>query len=320
MTENEFKGLIYILIIILAVYLYKKKMDKDERDRSFREKINKKKQENEHIENSKIIIEEKNSKIDFISEKISDLQTLTVNDTIEYKKLITTNEKNIIKEGGDSKFFEFLKLNTYLQDFKNKIIEDINYFEKTFDPDNLKKIVIDENTKILNPKEKIDKLHQNWEHVIQNIDNGLNTPFDINGKIDKLHKLSTKIKPGIEFEIKTFEFYNSLAISMAIFYLDGNKISYFEIYEAFDKLGVFDSSWQKNTLKQLESIDNRLLNLNNQLTELNSNFREISNNTESLLENINNSLKNINSGIDANVVISGIQTYQLYKINKQTKK
>ncbi len=167
--------------------------------------------------------------------------------------------------------------------------------------------------------EEIEINHQKMVHLSENIRNDSALLFGVNEKIDKFYEISNKLKPGIELEIKTLEFYNSLAVSMLIFYLDNNKISYFEIYEAFDKLGVFDSSWQKNTLKQLESIDNRLLSLNNQLTELNSNFIEISNNTQSLMENINNSLDKINIGIDANTVLTGIQTYHLYKINKQTK-
>ena len=44
------------------------------------------------------------------------------------------------------------------------------------------------------------------------------------------------MKPTLENQIKTMEFYRNMAIAMIVFYLDDKKIRYFELYEAFEKL------------------------------------------------------------------------------------
>ena len=94
----------------------------------------------------------------------------------------------------------------------------------------------------------------------------------------------------MENQIKTMDYYRNMAVAMIVFYLNDKKIRYFEIYEAFEKLGVFDSTWQKNVLNKLDSIENRLTQINNQLTELNQNFVSIIESSE----NIASELKEIN--------------------------
>ena len=94
--------------------------------------------------------------------------------------------------------------------------------------------------------------------------------FDAN--VEKLFELGDIMKPVLENQIKTLEFYNNMALAMIVFYLNDKKIRYYEIYEAFEKLGVFDSTWQKNVLNKLDNIEIRLAQISNQLTELNQNF------------------------------------------------
>ena len=100
---------------------------------------------------------------------------------------------------------------------------------------------------------------------------------------------------------------------MISFYINDKKIQYFEIHEAFEKLGVFDSSWQKNVLSKLDSIENRLANIENQITILNKEFKTLNQNSESILLE----LKQIEKGINANNVLMAITAYQTWRINKK---
>ena len=91
----------------------------------------------------------------------------------------------------------------------------------------------------------------------------------------------------------------------------------------FDKLNIFDSNWEIEVSKKLENIDNKLDDLIVSIDRMNMNItlqlQQIS------LENVktnmilNKELKSIKSSIDGNGLLHLISTYQLYKINKNTK-
>ena len=106
-----------------------------------------------------------------------------------------------------------------------------------------------------------------------------------------------------------------MALAMIIFYLNDNKIRYFEIYEAYEKLGVFDSTWQKNVLNKLYLIEFRLSQISNQLTELNQNFISLIESSK----NIAAELKEIKSSIVTSNLLQAITAYQSWRINKNTK-
>ena len=139
------------------------------------------------------------------------------------------------------------------------------------------------------------------------------TGFD--SSVNSLFELGDLMKPSLENQIKTMKFYRNITIIMIVFYLDDKKIRYFELYEAFEKLGVFDSTWQKNVLNKLDNIEIRLTQMSNQLTELNQNFISLSESSE----NIVLELKEINSSVMTNNMLQAITAYQTWRINKNTK-
>ena len=128
------------------------------------------------------------------------------------------------------------------------------------------------------------------------------------------------------------------SLSMVTSLLDKDMITFFEIYEIFDKIGIFNSNWENE-------VSNKLLNLNESITNLgerlslefsslrdsiyemeNQIYNSISkltytnkNSIKQLTENMDNKLKSINSSIDTNNLLNLINTYQLYRINVQTK-
>ena len=123
--------------------------------------------------------------------------------------------------------------------------------------------------------------------------------------------------------------YNLLLISslnMITSLTDDDRITFYEIYETFDKLNVFSSNHEKEISTKLNNIDNKLedviqsihdmeKNICNELMEL----QFISEDISDSIEGLSKGLSEINSSIKTNNLLTGIQTYQLYKINKNTK-
>ena len=99
-------------------------------------------------------------------------------------------------------------------------------------------------------------------------------------------------------------------------------------------MGVFESNWESEVSTKLSSIEQNLDNISKSLMELIFSVKSMEHNissridtltyvTKSSYESLNSSLtselKSIRSGIGLNNLLNGIQTYQLYKINKNTK-
>ena len=136
----------------------------------------------------------------------------------------------------------------------------------------------------------------------------------------------------------SIENYQSLilhTLNMIVSIKEKQMITYYELYECFDKMGVFESNWESEVSTKLSSIEQNLDNISKSLMELIFSVKSMEHNissridtltyvTKSSYESLNSSLtselKSIRSGIGLNNLLNGIQTYQLYKINKNTKK
>ena len=112
--------------------------------------------------------------------------------------------------------------------------------------------------------------------------------------------------------------------------IEDDQITFYEIYERFDKINIFNSNWENE-------ISDKLSVLNNEISELNSNIKGLMNEiseigymivssiqdlsyvTEESTNRLNNRLEEINSSIKANNLLTLINTYQTYEINKNTK-
>ena len=112
--------------------------------------------------------------------------------------------------------------------------------------------------------------------------------------------------------------FNSL--SMVVSLIEGDMITFYEIYESFDKLNMFNSNWENEVSRKLSDIGDGLSDLLFSVNEIGQNIiNEIGNLsyvTEQSNEILSNRLKEIDSSIKTNNLLSTIQTYQLYKINK----
>jgi hypothetical protein len=109
--------------------------------------------------------------------------------------------------------------------------------------------------------------------------------------------------------------------------VEEDMLVFYEIYESFDKLGIYNSNWENEVGDKLSNIGNKLDDLLFAIYEMeNKIVNEISHLsyvTQDSFENLNRSvtsqLKEVESSINTNNFLTGIQAYQLYKINKNTK-
>lgn len=118
------------------------------------------------------------------------------------------------------------------------------------------------------------------------------------------------------------------AINMLNSAVSNDFVTFYEIYEMFDRIGIFNSNWENDISKKLSNIELKLddvidtmnryeSNMIRELKGLNYNLRS---GFSELTKAVNIQLKEIDSSIKWNNLISSIQTYQLYKINIQTKR
>ena len=128
-------------------------------------------------------------------------------------------------------------------------------------------------------------------------------------------------------QIHSYELLVFHSINMIGALVSEDLISFYEIYESFDKLNIFNSNWENEVSEKLTNIGNKLNGLmyaiynmeQNIVNELNhlSYVTQVS--FEDLNRSVTSQLKEVQSSINTNNLLTGIQAYQLYKINNNTK-
>ena len=141
---------------------------------------------------------------------------------------------------------------------------------------------------------------------------------------DELKELVNLLKN----QIHTYELLVFHSISMITSLVESNLITFYEIYECFDQLGVFNSTWENE-------VSNKLFDIGDGIKDLMYSIYQMENNIVNSVDNltyttqdsfkdlnisVNNQLSSIDSSIKFNNLLTGIQTYQMYKINQNTKR
>ena len=105
--------------------------------------------------------------------------------------------------------------------------------------------------------------------------------------------------------------------------ISDDMITFYEIYEKLDQLNMFDSKHDRDVKNLLGSINVGLDNIMNEIKELGTNIisslEELNSTTEESVQLLKDGLDSVNSSIKINNLLTGIQTYQMYRINKNTK-
>ena len=129
-------------------------------------------------------------------------------------------------------------------------------------------------------------------------------------------------KKSSDFLLKELKGYSAVqytALHMVNALLTEDMITFYEIYEAFDKLEIWNSNYQKMSMAELKNTNRNL----EQLIETTADFsnqilHEIGGLAHRMTEQ-NAKLENICSAIQAGNMMSAVNTYQLHRISKNTK-
>jgi hypothetical protein len=127
-------------------------------------------------------------------------------------------------------------------------------------------------------------------------------------------------------QINTYEILVFHSINMLGSIVSDDLITFYEIFETLDKLGIFNSNWENEVSEKLSNIGDKLNDLmfsidsmeQKIVSELNSLNYFMQEGFSDLNSSIINQLMEIDSSINTNNLLAGIQAYQLYKINKNT--
>lgn len=124
-------------------------------------------------------------------------------------------------------------------------------------------------------------------------------------------------------DIHTYNLILFNSLNMIVSLVEDDMITFYEIHEMFDTLNMFDSKHEKDVSQKLTNIGDGLKDLMYEVrrmgNKISNSIQELSYVTEESTRMLNNSLGEINSSLDTNNLLTMIQTYQTYKINKNTK-
>jgi hypothetical protein len=129
-------------------------------------------------------------------------------------------------------------------------------------------------------------------------------------------------------QIHTYELLVFHSINMITSLVESDLITFYEIYECFDQLGVFNSNWENEVSNKLTDIGDGIRDLmysiyqmENKIVNSIDNLTYVTQDSFSQLQgSVEKQLSSIDSSIQCNNLLTGIQTYQMYKINQNTKR
>jgi hypothetical protein len=154
---------------------------------------------------------------------------------------------------------------------------------------------------------------QNVQMIFQSIQSS-----NSQGELNERMKL---LKNQIHFyELLVFH-----SVNMIGSLISEDLITFYEIYELFDKFSIFNSNWENEVSERLQNIGDKLDDIMLSIDDMERNIVEGLNSLSyvtresfvSLNSSVTDQLKQVESSINTGNLISTIQSYQLYKINKK---
>ena len=104
-------------------------------------------------------------------------------------------------------------------------------------------------------------------------------------------------------------------------FLDDDRITFYEIYEKFDMLGVWNTNFENQLLSKIDllnsNIDTLILELSDMSYSIDNSISELISITDKNTSSLSKKLGKIGSKLDANNILNTINTYQNYKTNKR---
>ena len=300
---------------------------------------------------------------EMLYKKIANLSK-SLNDYLEDKKLqkqniekekekILREEKKRIEEEKERlkeeerkrlELINFQKLTTNKNQFLNELDKDSDGVVDLVDCSDFNKLLQKHQKKIIEVEKKyvqnfvkISIYLKTKKQNITSIFNSINESKD-----NKILNRQVQILGNLKQQIHSYDSLLFHSISMVTSVVHDDLITFYEIYECFDQLGVFNSNWENEVSNNLSDIGSKLDEIGVQLEDFGDRLNDLLDSINSMESNIVNSLDNlsyitedsfkelnssvkeelssIDSSIKFNNLLTGIQTYQLYKINTNTKR
>ena len=128
-------------------------------------------------------------------------------------------------------------------------------------------------------------------------------------------------------QIHTYELLVFHSMNMMGALVSEDLITFYEIYESFDKLSMFNSNWENEVSEKLTNIEDKLDDLMYSIYNMERNIvnklSHLSYVTQESFKDLNwsltHQLSEMKSSINTNNLLTRIQNFQLYEINKNTK-
>lgn len=124
-------------------------------------------------------------------------------------------------------------------------------------------------------------------------------------------------------EIHTYNLILFNSLNMIVSLVEDDMITFYEIHEMFDEINMFDSKHEKDVSQKLTNIGDGLESLMYKIrdmgNQISNSIEQLSYVTEQSNQQLQGQLSGIHSTLKVGNLISVINTYQNYKINKNTK-
>jgi hypothetical protein len=122
-------------------------------------------------------------------------------------------------------------------------------------------------------------------------------------------------------DIHTYNLILFNSLNMIVSLVEDDMITFYEIYEMFDTLNMFDSKHEKDVSQKLTNIGDGLENLMYEIrdvgNQISNSIDELSYISEESNRQLTNQLSEIDSTMKVGNLISTINTYQNYKTNRR---
>ena len=120
-------------------------------------------------------------------------------------------------------------------------------------------------------------------------------------------------------EMKAYTAVQYNAIHMVNALLTDDMITFYEVYEAFDKLEIWHSQYEQISTAQLQSLNHNIRQLIRTTQESTHRIVDSLRDLTYRMAEQNDNLKEIHGAVTAGNLLSAINTFQLHRISKNTK-
>ena len=258
-----------------------------------------------------------------------------LNKRIKESESLYTELKGILKENED----KIQKIENKLNQNKGDRLESLRIdFIKDLDSDGDKTIdviqhdnefmkILKSNQKMILKMEKSEnrdftKQFVKLSNFLVDKEKNLQSVFQRISDIDKLERFDT-FKSNL---IQQIQFYNVLrlnSLQMISTFIDDDRITFYLIYEKFDKLGVWNTHFENQFLLKMDLLNSNIERLLSEIhvmrDDINYSINELISITDQNTLSLSNKLNEVGSKIDVTNMLNTINTYQNYRTNKSLK-